>query len=83
MFVSPKHARSQWVRSKNGNQWQTMYDGARHTCRFLNSEQKHLIGEVCLQASNCFKSKAKVVDVLGEMQCSIVCNGKRYYLPFL
>jgi len=49
----------QWVRSKNGNQWQTMYDGVRNTCRFLDSEQKILIGEVCLQASDCFKSKSK------------------------
>ena len=25
----------------------------------------------------------EVLDVLGEMQCSIVCKGKRYYLPIL
>ena len=25
----------------------------------------------------------EVVDVLGEVQCSIVCKGKRYYLPIL
>ena len=58
MFVWPEHAQWQWICSKNGNQWQTMYDGVRHTCRFLDSEQKHLIGEVCLQASDCFRSKA-------------------------
>ena len=25
----------------------------------------------------------EVLDVLGEMQCSIVCKGKRYHLPIL
>ena len=25
----------------------------------------------------------EVLDVLGEVQCSIVCKGKRYYLPIL
>ena len=25
----------------------------------------------------------EVLDVLGEMQCSIVSKGKRYYLPVL
>ena len=58
-----------------------MYDGVRHTCRFLNSEQKCLSGEVCLEAFDCFKVKLKtymgeVLNVLGEMQCSILCKGK-------
>ena len=25
----------------------------------------------------------EVLDVLGEMQCSVVCKGKRQYLPIL
>ena len=25
----------------------------------------------------------EVLDLLGEMQCSIVCKGKRYYLSIL
>ena len=25
----------------------------------------------------------EVLDVLGEMQCSIVCKGKQYHLPIL
>ena len=25
----------------------------------------------------------ELLDVLGEMQCSIVCKGKRHYLPIL
>ena len=53
------------------------------------SEQKHLSGEVCIQSFDCLRSKAKdthmgeVLYVLGEMQCSIVCKGKRYHLPIL
>ena len=25
----------------------------------------------------------EVLDLLGEMQCSIVCKGKRYHVPIL
>jgi len=25
----------------------------------------------------------EILDVLGKMQCSLVCKGKRYYLPIL
>ena len=25
----------------------------------------------------------EVLDVLGKMQCNIVCKGERYYLPIL
>lgn len=40
-----------------------------------------------MEKFDCFKSKAKdigeVLDVLGDVQCSIVSKGKRYYLPIL
>ena len=25
----------------------------------------------------------EVLDLLGEMQCSVVCKGKRYFVPIL
>ena len=25
----------------------------------------------------------EVLDLLGEMQCSVVCKGKQYYVPIL
>jgi len=66
---------------------QTMYDGVRNSCRWLNSEEKRLFGEVCIQSFDSLKSKARdmgeELDGLSEMQCNIVSKGKRYYLPVL
>ena len=55
---------------------QTMYDGVRNSCRWLNSEEKCLFGEVCVQFFDSLKSKARdmgeELDRPGEMQCNIV-----------
>ena len=65
---------------------QTIDDGVRHSWRFLS--KSIYLEKFAYNPLTAWKVKLKtymgeVLDVLGEMQCSIVCKGKRYYLPIL
>ena len=65
---------------------QTIDDGVRHSRRFLS--KSIYLENFAYNPLTAWKIKLKthmgeVLNVLGEMQCSIVCKGKRYYLPTL
>ena len=65
---------------------QTIEDGVRHSCSFLS--RNIYLEKFAYNPLTAWKVKLKthmgeVLDVLGELQCSVVCKGKRYYPPIL
>ena len=65
---------------------QTIDDGVRHSWRFLHKSiclEKFTYNPLTAWKVNLKRHMGQVLDGLDEMQCSIVCKGKRYHLPIL